>query len=91
MKPITKVLNHNIVRVNIDAQDFHFDMADQTEFEWQIFMVNNGVDHTNVIQVESEYLSDRHQLELTSYYQFNSDAQGWHCLTFGLTSLMKIS
>jgi len=30
----------------------------------------------NVIQVESEYLSDRHQLELTSYYQFNSDAQG---------------
>ncbi|MDM7516966.1 CDP-glycerol glycerophosphotransferase family protein [Lentilactobacillus sp. TOM.63] len=76
MKPITKVLNHNIVRVNIDAQDFHFDMADQTEFEWQIFMVNNGIDHTNVIQVESEYLSDRHQLELTSYYQFNSDAQG---------------
>ncbi|GHP14745.1 CDP-glycerol:poly(glycerophosphate) glycerophosphotransferase [Lentilactobacillus fungorum] len=76
MKPITKILNHNIIRVNIDAQDFHFDIADQTEFEWQIFLVDNGIDHTNVIQVESEYLSDRHQLELTSYYQFNSDAQG---------------
>lgn len=76
MKPISKVLSHNIIRVNIDAQDFHFQSEDQTEFEWQIFLVNNNLTNKNVIQVESEYLSDRHQLELTSYYQFNSDAQG---------------
>ncbi|MCT2899272.1 CDP-glycerol glycerophosphotransferase family protein [Lentilactobacillus buchneri] len=76
MKPISKVLSHNIIRVNIDAQDFHFQSEDQTEFEWQIFLINNNLTNKNVIQVESEYLSDRHQLELTSYYQFNSDAQG---------------
>lgn len=76
MKPITKVLNHNIVRVKIDAQEFHFESADQTEFEWQIFLIDNAADFKNVVQVESEYLSDRHQLELTSYYQFNSDAAG---------------
>ncbi len=76
MKPITKVLSHNIIRVNIDAQDFHFQSEDQTEFEWQIFLISNSLTNKNVIQVESEYLSDRHQLELTSYYQFNSDAQG---------------
>nr|WP_279592753.1 CDP-glycerol glycerophosphotransferase family protein [Lentilactobacillus kefiri] len=76
MKPISKVLTHNIIRVNIDAQDFHFPSEDQTEFEWQIFLINNSLTNKNVIQVESEYLSDRHQLELTSYYQFNSDAQG---------------
>jgi CDP-glycerol glycerophosphotransferase len=76
MKPISKILSHNIIRVNIDAQDFHFQSSDQTEFEWQIFLINNSLTNKNVIQVESEYLSDRHQLELTSYYQFNSDAQG---------------
>ena len=76
MKPISKVLTHNIIRVNIDAQDFHFPSEDQTEFEWQIFLINNSLTNKNVIHVESEYLSDRHQLELTSYYQFNSDAQG---------------
>ena len=76
MKPISKVLTHNIIRVNIDAQDFHFPSEDQTEFEWQIFLINNSLTNKNVIQVESEYLSDRNQLELTSYYQFNSDAQG---------------
>lgn len=76
MKPISKILTHNIVRVNIDAQDFHFESEDQTEFEWQIFLIHNSLSNKSVIQVESEYLSDRHQLELTSYYQFNSDAQG---------------
>ncbi len=33
-------------------------------------------DEQVILQVESEYLSDRHQLSLTSYYQFNSDAEG---------------
>lgn len=77
MKPITKVLSHNIIRVDIDAQDFHFPSTiGQTEFEWQMYLVSNTHTRKVIIQVESEYLSDRHQLELTSFYQFNSDAKG---------------
>ncbi len=76
MQPINKVLSHNIIRITVDAQDFHFDNTDQTEFEWQIYFVTNSASTKEVVQVESEYLSDRHQLELTSYYQFNSDPAG---------------
>ncbi|GAY74392.1 CDP-ribitol:poly(ribitol phosphate) ribitol phosphotransferase [Lentilactobacillus kosonis] len=76
MHPINKILSHNIIRIAINAQDFHFDNTDQTEFEWQIYFVTNSNSTKEVIQVESEYLSDRHQLELTSYYQFNSDPVG---------------
>ncbi|WP_283679134.1 CDP-glycerol glycerophosphotransferase family protein [Lentilactobacillus sp. Marseille-Q4993] len=76
MQPITKVVSRNIVRVKIDAQNFHYENSDQTEFEWQIFFINNDADNKSVVQVESEYLSDRHQLQLTSYYQFNSDPTG---------------
>ncbi|WP_268912711.1 CDP-glycerol glycerophosphotransferase family protein [Lentilactobacillus sp. SPB1-3] len=76
MQPISKILSHNIIRISINAQDFHFDNSDQTEFEWQIYFVTNNNSSKEVIQVESEYLGDRHQLELTSYYQFNSDPVG---------------
>lgn len=75
-RPITEILNHNLVKVAIKAADFQFENDNQNEFSWQIFLVKNTKNAREVVQVESEYLSDRSQLTLTSYYQLNSDASG---------------
>ncbi|NLR33034.1 CDP-glycerol glycerophosphotransferase family protein [Levilactobacillus tujiorum] len=74
--PISKVVSAQVVRLRLDASDLQFAAAGQSEFSWELYL-NLQQHHTRgLIQVESEYLSDRHQLTLTSYYQLNSDANG---------------
>ncbi len=75
-RPIVRESVQNMIKVKISAKDFYFENGDQSEFEWQIYFITNSRQTQQVIQVESEYLSDRHQLGLTSYYQFNSDGSG---------------
>ncbi|MGX6429192.1 CDP-glycerol glycerophosphotransferase family protein [Levilactobacillus yonginensis] len=74
--PISKVVSAEVVRIRVDANDLQFSQEGQSEFSWELYL-NLQQQHTRgLIQVESEYLSDRHQLSLTSFYQVNSDANG---------------
>ncbi|GEO74920.1 glycosyl glycerophosphate transferase [Levilactobacillus namurensis DSM 19117] len=74
--PITRVVNSRVVRLRIDANDLQVPNSELSEFSWELYL-NIQQDVTRgLIQVESEYLSDRHQLTLTSFYQLNSDANG---------------
>lgn len=74
--PVTKVIDNNLVRVRVDPEQLQFKAFDQSEFTWQMFFAFEANSERVILQVESEYLSDRHQLSLTSYYQFNSDSEG---------------
>lgn len=74
--PVLKVIDNNLVRVQIDPDQLQFKAFDQSEFTWQMYFEFDTNGEQVILQVESEYLSDRHQLSLTSYYQFNSDATG---------------
>lgn len=74
--PVYKVIDNNLIRIQIDPDQLQFKAFDQSEFTWQLFFAFDTNDEQVILQVESEYLSDRHQLSLTSYYQFNSDAEG---------------
>ncbi|KRN03060.1 glycosyl glycerophosphate transferase [Levilactobacillus senmaizukei DSM 21775 = NBRC 103853] len=74
--PISKAVSADVVRIKVDANDLQYQTGSQSEFSWEMYL-NLRQQHTRgLIQVESEYLSDRHQLTLTSYYQVNSDANG---------------
>ncbi|HIW71885.1 MAG TPA: CDP-glycerol glycerophosphotransferase family protein [Candidatus Levilactobacillus faecigallinarum] len=74
--PISRVVNSRIVRVRLDANDLQILGSDQSEFSWELYLNLRQNDTRGLIQVESEYLSNRHQLTLTSFYQLNSDANG---------------
>ncbi|MTV81986.1 CDP-glycerol glycerophosphotransferase family protein [Secundilactobacillus folii] len=74
--PVLRVIDNNLIRIQIDPDQLQFSAFEQSEFVWQLFFAFNTVDEQVILQVESEYLSDRHQLSLTSYFQFNSDADG---------------
>ncbi|PWF99901.1 CDP-glycerol glycerophosphotransferase family protein [Levilactobacillus bambusae] len=74
--PVENVTNGNIMHVLLDANDFAFADFDQSQFSWELYLNLISHETRGVIQVESEYLSDRHQLSLTSWYQFSSDANG---------------
>ncbi|RRK11413.1 CDP-glycerol glycerophosphotransferase family protein [Lactiplantibacillus garii] len=73
--PIHRRVRNNMVRLTIDAQKFTFEQPGQSEFSWEMYFTFNVEDQHYLLQVESEYVSDRHQLTLDSYFQFNSDAQ----------------
>ncbi|GAX02159.1 CDP-glycerol glycerophosphotransferase family protein [Secundilactobacillus silagei] len=74
--PVRRIVDNNLIRIQIDPDQLQFDAFGQSEFAWQLFLAFNTADEQVILQVESEYLSDRHQLSLTSYYQVNSDAEG---------------
>ncbi|WP_143463585.1 CDP-glycerol glycerophosphotransferase family protein [Levilactobacillus enshiensis] len=74
--PISKVVSSEVVRLRINAADLQFAAEGQSEFSWELYLNIQQQTTRGLIQVESEYLSDRHQLTLTSYYQLNSDANG---------------
>ncbi|NLR10268.1 MULTISPECIES: CDP-glycerol glycerophosphotransferase family protein [unclassified Levilactobacillus] len=74
--PISKVLSAQVVRLRLNASDLQFPAEGQSEFSWELYLNLQQQSTRGLIQVESEYLSDRHQLTLTSYYQLNSDANG---------------
>jgi len=73
--PIHRNIHNNIIKVDIDPNDFIFDQFDLTEFAWQMYFSFNVENDRYLLQVESEYVSDRHQLSLSSYFVFNSDDQ----------------
>ncbi|WP_407886927.1 CDP-glycerol glycerophosphotransferase family protein [Levilactobacillus sp. N40-8-2] len=74
--PVSKVLSAQVVRLRLNANDLQFPAEGQSEFSWELYLNLQQQNTRGLIQVESEYLSDRHQLTLTSYYQLNSDANG---------------
>lgn len=74
--PITKVISAGVVRVRLNANDLKVPGSTQGDFSWELYLNLQQQDTRGLIQVESEYLSDRHQLSLTSFYQLNSDANG---------------
>ncbi|WP_282802339.1 CDP-glycerol glycerophosphotransferase family protein [Secundilactobacillus kimchicus] len=79
--PVVKVIDNNLIRIRIDAQALQFAAFNQSEFTWQLFLGFEANHEHVLLQVESEYLSDRHQLSLTSYIQFNSDSEGMATLS----------
>ncbi|ANZ62318.1 CDP-glycerol glycerophosphotransferase family protein [Secundilactobacillus paracollinoides] len=74
--PVTRIIDNNLVRVQIDPAKLQFNAFDQSEFTWQLFLAFDANEEQVILQVESEYLSDRHQLSLTSQFQFNADSEG---------------
>jgi hypothetical protein len=74
--PVPRVVDNNLIRIQIDPDQLQFEAFGQSEFAWQLFLAFDTADEQVILQIESEYLSDRHQLSLTSYYQVNSDAEG---------------
>ncbi|AYM02860.1 CDP-glycerol glycerophosphotransferase family protein [Levilactobacillus yiduensis] len=74
--PISKVVSAEVVRIRLDAADLQIPGSEQSEFSWELYLNIRQQNTRGLIQVESEYLSDRHQLTLTSFYQVNSDAEG---------------
>ncbi|WP_125583677.1 CDP-glycerol glycerophosphotransferase family protein [Levilactobacillus cerevisiae] len=74
--PVSKVVSADVVQVTIDADDLQFAAAGQSEFSWELYLNLRQQNTRGLIQVESEYLSDRRQFTLTSYFQVNSDAEG---------------
>lgn len=74
--PVTKVISSGVVRLRFNASDLKVPGSTQSEFSWELYLNLQQQDTRGLIQVESEYLSDRHQLSLTSFYQLNSDAHG---------------
>jgi CDP-glycerol glycerophosphotransferase len=74
--PISKVVSAEIVRIRLNAADLQIPASEQSEFSWELYLNIRQQNTRGLIQVESEYLSDRHQLTLTSFYQVNSDAEG---------------
>lgn len=74
--PVSEVVSAGVVRLRLDPNVLQFTDAGQSEFSWELYLNLRQQNTRGLIQVESEYLSDRHQLSLTSYYQVNSDANG---------------
>lgn len=74
--PVTTVVSSGVVRVQVDANDLQIPGSQQGDFSWELYLNLQQEDTRGLVQVESEYLSDRHQLSLTSFYQLNSDANG---------------
>lgn len=74
--PVQKIIDNNLIRLRINPDGLIFKAFDQSEFTWQLFLGFEANHEHVLLQVESEYLSDRHQLSLTSYIQFNSDSEG---------------
>ncbi|KJW11712.1 CDP-glycerol glycerophosphotransferase family protein [Levilactobacillus spicheri] len=74
--PISRIVSSRVVRLRIDANDLQIPDSEQSEFSWELYLNLQQNATRGLIQVESEYLSNRHQLTLTSFYQLNSDANG---------------
>jgi len=74
--PISKVVSAEVVQIRVDANALQFAAEGQSEFSWELYLNIRQQNTRGLVQVESEYLSDRHQFTLTSYYQVNSDAEG---------------
>ncbi|MFC6291049.1 CDP-glycerol glycerophosphotransferase family protein [Levilactobacillus angrenensis] len=74
--PISKIVSAEVVRIRLNAADLQILHSEQSEFSWELYLNIRQQNTRGLIQVESEYLSDRHQLTLTSFYQVNSDAEG---------------
>ncbi|MGY5340054.1 CDP-glycerol glycerophosphotransferase family protein [Levilactobacillus spicheri] len=74
--PISRIVSSRVVRLRIDANDLQIPDSEQREFSWELYLNLQQNATRGLIQVESEYLSNRHQLTLTSFYQLNSDANG---------------
>lgn len=72
--PIHRGVRNNMLKLTIDPQKFIFDQAGQSEFSWEMYFAFNIEHQRYLLQVESEFVSDHHQLTLDSYFQFNSDA-----------------
>lgn len=72
--PVTKMDQDNIFRIKINPIKFEFENNGQSEFNWQIYLSFTNSDNDYMIQVESEYLSDRHQTSLESYIQASADS-----------------
>lgn len=64
-----------MLKLTIAPQQFIFDDATQSEFSWEMYFAFNSENRQYLLQVESEFVSDRHQLTLDSYFQFNADDQ----------------
>jgi len=74
--PITRIVSSRVVRLRINANDLQILNSEQSDFSWELYLNLQQNQTRGLIQVESEYLSNRHQLTLTSFYQLNSDANG---------------
>ncbi|CAM3240312.1 CDP-glycerol glycerophosphotransferase family protein [Lactiplantibacillus plajomi] len=71
--PIHRGVRNNMLKVRVDMQSFTFEHRGQSDFSWEMYFAFN-VDHQPyLLQVESEYVSGRHQLTLSSYFEINSD------------------
>lgn len=73
--PIRHTIHNNMLKLTIAPQQFIFDDATQSEFSWEMYFAFNSENRQYLLQVESEFVSDRHQLTLDSYFQFNADDQ----------------
>ena len=73
--PIKRREHHHVVDVTIAVPAFIFEQDNQREFSWAMYLTFNVDTKHYLLEVESEYVSDRHQLTLDSYFQFNADSQ----------------
>lgn len=73
--PIRHTIHNNMLKLTIAPQQFIFDDATQSEFSWEMYFAFNSENRQYLLQVESEFVSDRHQLTFDSYFQFNADDQ----------------
>ncbi|MCF6514827.1 CDP-glycerol glycerophosphotransferase family protein [Lactobacillus sp. S2-2] len=71
-----KDIKNDLIKLKIDAKKFHFENSEQNEFEWIMYFNFGDINNLNIVQVESEYLSNNKRLSLTDYYQISSNANG---------------
>ncbi|GAK48296.1 glycosyl/glycerophosphate transferase [Secundilactobacillus oryzae JCM 18671] len=79
--PVANMDHDDQFHIRVNPASFQFNRNGQSEFAWQIYLSFINADNQYMIQVESEFLSDRHQLSLTSYVQASADSMGMAILS----------